>query len=408
MPSTGLFFINKEIKCLVLLNSLLHKYRLRDFGQGVSLMEGPRINIKASQSNNRRKKLNIQKIKNEYITSNKAVIDTNQDNNILGNTNNNRMEKADVISGNDFVPDNKYYKKENNIRNDIYINKKNQYSKHKKKNRRRNKIKINTQIIKTIGTGVGAIATGMIFGYIILSFLFGTGNEEPLTVNRSNNTEFINPENNNILPIGQVISEQTIYLIQAGVFSNYSGAEAIVSQQKSLGKSAVVKQEESYYVFFGISDSKEQANLLKDLLVLDGKDLYVKEYILSERSFNMEESTFLIFSNFINTGQEIVEELSEASIQALVNPQYKIDYDQIQITHQTLLLDIQSLKTSLEAEDLLVEQELVKNMSDQINYAVAALNAYKKNPNTQYLWNIQELLIKYELYYEGYVKKTDI
>ncbi|MGD9677324.1 MAG: SPOR domain-containing protein [Vulcanibacillus sp.] len=352
-------------------------------------MDRPKINIRAWQPIDRRKKVDISKLKKQSIFVDKKIYGEFEDS----------YQPEIIIPKNNTAQHNRYYKQEDNIGNDFYINK----HKHKKKKT----TFFNIRVVKTIGIGIGAIVTGVLLGYIVLNLFVGNNQQEPLIIVPSNNSQIVNYNDNIQTIAGQVIHEQRTYLIQAGVFSNISGAEAIVKKQKDLGRTAVIKQDNSYYVFVGISNSKEQANLLKELLVFEDADLYTKEYIISSREFNMEDSTFTIFYNFINKGQELVSILSEDSIQALVNTQYKINYDEIQKTHQEFLLDIQTLKAALEEENLTVEKDLVQNMSDQINYAIAAVNAHKKNPNSQYLWNIQELLIKYELYYEGYVKKVE-
>lgn len=260
----------------------------------------------------------------------------------------------------------------------------------------------NKKIFKIVTTSVGAIATGMLLGYFMLNFFATTIENMETSITNSSNNNQVSIADNNQVSAGQTFNGRTIYILQAGVFSNISGAEAIVSKLQDMGKAAVIQSSDSFYVYIGVSNIKDNAALLKELLISEDIDVYAKEYQIPKKSFNMSDTSFLTFSNWISVGNQIVTSLSEQTTLALVNNGYKIDFNSLQKLHQEFLLDVQSLKTSLAEENLDNELELVNDMSDQIYYSISAMNAYDKNSNNNYLWDIQELILNYELLYNNF------
>ncbi|WP_181482145.1 hypothetical protein [Tepidibacillus sp. HK-1] len=66
----------------------------------------------------------------------------------------------------------------------------------------------------------------------------------------------------------------------------------------------------------------------------------------------------------------------------------------------------QVLTGLLTQDNQLNEQNIVQKMTEQMNYAITALNAYKKNPNPQYAWKIQEALMNYKMNYQSIFPKV--
>lgn len=378
-------------------------------------MDKPIINVRAFQpSDNRRnseKKLEPPSIDKNTDDSSEIIIHDYKDKKIFREEmtsvpdNNEENEEQDEERNDTSIFDkyhnsnyliNKITEKSNDCSNyyQEYLAKKNKVKKQTKFD--------NSKILKMFITSIGAIGTGIIIGYLMLQFF--TTTIEGFDVNKNNISygTLFTSENNNLVSTGQTIDKRTVYFLQAGVFSNLSGAEAVVSKQHELGKAAVIQSADSYSVFVGLATMKDNADAFKGLFIMDNTDVYAKEYQIPEKKFSMSEESFAIFANWVNVGEQIVASLSEQSILALINSEYEIDYQQLQKLHQQFLLDVQNLKTNLNDENLGKEWELVNGMADQIYYAISAINAYEKNPNDKYLWDIQELLISYELIYSQF------
>lgn len=271
----------------------------------------------------------------------------------------------------------------------------------KKLNFRPNSI-LNLNIIKTLTAALGAVLTGMVFGYLILNYFVQPmfNDSASLNTNSQNNTNNIitNENNNQITNSQSTIPEQTIYLIQAGVFTELAGAESIVTEQKNLGRSAVITGSGPYFVYVGMGTTKDNAIKIKDTLT-QGSDFYVKEYIIPEYQANVSESTFKALSEFFTSGDELAEALSSSVSITLVDKNTEINYEEILRMHQRFLLEAQELRAILESDNLVSEQDVINQLINEMDYAIKALNSYKKSSNPQYLWSIQENLIKYKLKY---------
>lgn len=273
----------------------------------------------------------------------------------------------------------------------------------KKSKKRKIQFLFHPQLLKSVGAGAGAILTGMLIGYIMLYYFVPVLFQQDLTTGESNieNVQ-TNTGDTEIqdLPV-QVIPMKTIYLLQAGVFSDLTGAQSMVAEHKNNGHAAVIAGEGPYHIFVGMSSTKEDAVKLKELF--GGTEIYVKAYEIPQYQGKMSDQTYKAFSDCLAAGNEMVSLLSRDSVQRLETSQYSIGYEQIQNLHQQFVLNVQALKKALEQENLVEEQKVVETMAQQLDYAMMALNAYKKNANDLYLWNIQELLINYEMSYEGLV-----
>lgn len=319
-------------------------------------------------------------------------------------------------------PDDKVFERTENITQNLYgpiyvaddsqydywdRNNRSSYSNASKRPRKKSKKKIqflfHPHLFKSISAGAGAIITGMLIGYILLYYFVPALFQQDLTTNESNveNVQSNTGDHESQdLPV-QVIPMKTIYLLQAGVFSDLTGAQSMVAEHKNNGQAAVIAGEGPYHIFVGMSSTKEDAEKLKELF--GGTEIYVKAYEIPQYQGKMSDQTYKILSECLAAGNDMVSLLSRESVQRLENPQYSIGYEQIQNLHQQFVLSVQALKKALEQDDLIEEQKVVETMAQQLDYAIMALNAYKKNANDLYLWNIQELLINYEMSYEGLV-----
>jgi len=274
--------------------------------------------------------------------------------------------------------------------------------KHKK---RKKTLSILSEWVHSILAGVGAIITGVFIGYMMLHYFV------PFIFQQQPTGSIPMQTNENTLPPivveqqTRVISAQAFYLLQAGVFSDYHGAQTTMSMQKNDGRAAIIAGEGPYHVFVGLSFTKENAEMLKEILASQGMEIYIKAYTIPTFTEEMSKKTFDLFFKWLDTGNKMAQVLSKQSIQALDNANTEIDYEQLQQLHQQFLLDKQTLLKALAEKELTTKQKTVQKMAEQMEYAMMALNAYKKNPNPLYLWNIQDLLLNYEMDLEALAKK---
>jgi len=374
------------------------------------MMDGPKINLRAWEPLEKRKKKaeakqksrneeqNAHNAKDHYAIESKKTAPNYYEykfNKDLKEQKDNSEQKDNIEQPNYKIDQPKY-----NIEIIDKINKK--YN--KSRGRHSSNSNNGSNLVKFVLAGIGAIFTGIVFGYILLHyFLQPIFNEESSNIN-SQNSSYISINNNQPTTSQMFYPSETIYLIQAGVFSEISGAEVIANEQKQLGRAAVVSGDGPYHVFIGIGRTKEEAVQIKNMIDQENA-FYVKEYLLSEYNFTGgTEQDFSTIYSFLAAGDKLTELLSQGTSLALLNSINTFNYDEIEKAHQQLLLEAQNVKLKLNSENYIQQQEIIDSLTTDLYYAVTALNAYKKNPNTQYLWSIQELLIKYELKYQELTK----
>ncbi|WP_339059928.1 hypothetical protein [Tepidibacillus marianensis] len=253
---------------------------------------------------------------------------------------------------------------------------------------------LNSQLGKTIGVGIGAIATGILFGFILLHFFITPmmiGNDSIQT-----NTNLTEPGGTN----GVVIPQKVVYFLQSGVFTDKTGAKTAVADLKKVGKAAVVKEGSPNHVFVGMAIDKTQGQTLVDVLKAGGQTTYLKPYTLKEYQSNMSTGTFQNFYSWTNTGDQMVQWLSSNSIALIKDSKATVKDQDIQKLHQQFLNEAQGVQNQLAKEGKTKEQQTVKLMADHMTYAITAFNEYRKTASEQYLWNVQNSLMDYELIYE--------
>jgi len=252
---------------------------------------------------------------------------------------------------------------------------------------------LNQSLGKTISVGISAIATGILFGFILLHFFI-----TPMMVGSDaiqTNSSVPQPAGN-----GVVIPQKIVYLLQSGVFSEKTGAETAAADFKKGGKAAVVKEGSPNHVFVGIAIDKTQGQSLVDVLKAEGQTTYLKPYTIKEYQSTMSSETFQDFYSMINTGDHMIQWLSTTSISLIRDAKATVQDQEIQKLHQQFLNEVQTVQNQLTKKGKTSEQQIVKKMADQMNYAITSFTEYRKTTSTEYLWNVQNSLMEYVIAYE--------
>ena len=267
----------------------------------------------------------------------------------------------------------------------------------RKKNKRIS-FQFNSQLLKTVAAGVGAIITGMVLGTLLLYYVVNPffGDQE----NTSMNSPIAVAEQNNSGTASLAISEQVIYVLQAGVFSDRVGAETALAEQKKNGMNGSIIGNGPFHLFVGMTMAKENGVAIANALKEKGIEIYVKEYPINSFKGNLSEETYTSFSKWIQTGEQLVTTLASQTGESISTDKSTIDFTVIQKQHQQFLLDTQALAPLLQQEQLTEQEKVVNEMVKQMNIAIQALAAYQKNPNLVYLWDIEAGLLNYKMQYQ--------
>ncbi|ANE47164.1 hypothetical protein SY83_13815 [Paenibacillus swuensis] len=271
---------------------------------------------------------------------------------------------------------------------------------------------------KIFGSVTAAIATGALFGYVVLSLFNPDSNMNLLNPmnsfgnaatqkNDNTNTTTQNPAANNISGANKPTEAtagtleaawpaRTYYVLQNGVFSTLEGAETAKEDLKQKGYAAAWEAGSQYTVFVGMTDTQEQAKSLGEQLKQDGLEVYAKAFELpavsrihwqggeSEAPGLYAEQSSKLAGQLAQWTQAHLQDAAPASLT-------DGEWSALKQSHETWT------KLASEASEGLPEagRKLMGQMNQSMNNAVMAMEQYRKQTSTSYLWQAQSALLQF-------------
>ncbi|AWB45728.1 sporulation protein [Paenibacillus sp. CAA11] len=255
---------------------------------------------------------------------------------------------------------------------------------------------------KLAGSIMGAVITGCLFGYVVLS-LFNQDVGLPLPGFMSAQTA----DKEAAVPVLGGISEeasvtvqlpqQTYYFLQYGVFSNPQGVEQAQKELQAAGIAAAPDRTDSRRVYAGISTDREQAKLLSGQLKADGVNLILHEVTLPEQarvSFQGDEAQL---EQFMKNSSELIDQLSAISSSLLMRnspeaPSPEL-LQKIAASHERFTEEAAEIRGKFGASAAVLAEALEQEM----NSSMEALEQFKRNGSKAHLWEIQESVMRFVL-----------
>lgn len=256
---------------------------------------------------------------------------------------------------------------------------------------------------RALATVAGAVATGALFGYLVLTLFTG----EPLFPAKSGGEQAVLPQvqapepapasgelqsgaadNGNSAPITAVVQtlpEETYYFLQYGVFQSADSLEAALAALKNRGLPAAADRSDGFRAYAGAAPSKEEAELLA--LQMPDVEVFIKPVTVQPvQAVIAAESGKL--DAFIASSHELARQLLRLSTFALQD-------DHPQPIEETELAALQEnhrlwLQTVPAASKLGVpSHQAGAAMIQAINEAMAHADDYNRKLSRYHLWGIQ-------------------
>lgn len=276
-----------------------------------------------------------------------------------------------------------------------------------------------TPWLKMIASVSGAIATGVLIGFFVLS-MFG-GDDVPngaaggaegagngaATVPAQTKTPGTDasgtsgtsgaaaPASSSSAAVSVNIAAQSYTLLQNGVFSNQQGADAAAAELKKKGLAAYVQPADMFYVYAGMAPSHDDALALSGLLKEQNMELFLKSLALPAATkirWSGEQGTAP--EQFFAQSRKLVETIgSFAAARLKEKTPSPIDDGTLQTVHaahQTWTGASGPFGAGLAEE----QKPALQKWTTAINTAVASIDEYKKNPSSAYLWGAQSSLMQ--------------
>ncbi|MDR0267750.1 SPOR domain-containing protein [Paenibacillus sp.] len=268
-----------------------------------------------------------------------------------------------------------------------------------------------TSLWKIIGTVTGAVVTGALFGFVVLSF-FKDGSGASVIPVKQNAESVKGPASGQVeavkaAPVTVHIKGHSYYMLQYGVFSS---KERVMQAQKELQQYGIAAGSDSDLenrVYAGISPDRERAKLLSNQLKARGVDLYVREVTLpaaSELKFGGGADTA---NQYFAVSSELVSKLSQLSAVLLCEETPSaLNADQTaEVTdlHSRWMEAMKSFQTGLGAED----EQFGAQLEQTMNSAVSAVTEYNRNVSKGLLWEVQSSMMKYVMHQKELIAKLE-
>jgi len=266
-------------------------------------------------------------------------------------------------------------------------------------------------------TVAGALATGALFGYILLALFTGStfknndvanidsvpaSGSDIVTVPSGENTNAALGEDQSSLPaagadttINLTGLEQTYYFVQYGVFSNTEGRDAALAQLSSKGAAAAsMKTEQGYRVYAGVAGDRNRAKLITNQLT--DLELYIKEITVpapqslpfsgdEKEAQQFFEQTAELVETLDNLALAQLEQSTLSSLSTAAAEAWQLKYERWGETADHLLQAMSKDDTGYER---------LESIMASIDGAAKALTEYNNRPSLDSLWSSQTALME--------------
>lgn len=268
--------------------------------------------------------------------------------------------------------------------------------------------------MKVFLTVAGALATGALFGYLLLSFFTGTPTwpnpaEESPSVQGAAGAK--QPSTSDSVPSapanGQAaeggapapaaavdMPEQTYYLLQYGVFGSAEGRDAALAELEAKGVAgAALSSAEDYRVYAGMSANRDDAAALKEQFG-GGVELYVKELkigAVKQLPFGGSGEELQRFLEQTNGLVAMLLKLANAQLEQAAPSSFSGNSSQAwRQAAKDWSAAADAVKGGLKDEN---SQQSFAKLAASVQSAIGQFEGYESNPSRVYLWKAQSSLM---------------
>ncbi|MBY7143251.1 SPOR domain-containing protein [Virgibacillus sp. NKC19-3] len=215
-----------------------------------------------------------------------------------------------------------------------------------------------------IVTTISAIAIGSILGVFMLRMFVGVDSDLTANNNAPAATIDAEDEDSNAERMTASMEQMNAYVLQGGVFSDETNAEAWVSNYEQAGFPGFIwEREGQFFLLLGLANTEEHAEQLASQLKEQEFDIYVKEWSTEEGEVDLTEEEHEWLQSFQENWQDELnalendEGLKVDNWEALMEnyPDDSEDLTDLQETLSGLRESTQAQTEELEAQHILLQ-----------------------------------------------------
>lgn len=275
---------------------------------------------------------------------------------------------------------------------------------------------------KVGGAVVGAVATGILFGTFLLNFFAGdsgtgdagvesAGGQPPivqsggLATGGESSAAATPPAPEGAADAGAEtppafasvdLPERRMWLLQNGKFETLDAARTLVDSMRGKGLAATIEQGDGFYVYAGVTSSRDAALRAGVKLQAAGVEVYVKPYELPPvQQVRWADGSADALSGYIGKGGGLVRMIGDLTLVHLEGAEAvameAATLEKVRAEHLALQEFQPSALAGLPAD----ARPILERMDGAARDAVMALGEYGAHPDHAYLWTAQSALMDY-------------
>ncbi|AGA58659.1 sporulation related protein [Thermobacillus composti KWC4] len=270
---------------------------------------------------------------------------------------------------------------------------------------------------RVIATVAGAVLTGALFGYLVMSLLVwqpGAPEQEETGIPPDEEANIglpaygVVPEEAGDSPdvsgspaVSQVPAVR-YYVLQYGVFSTEAGLAEALAQLQKAGYAAAADTADGFRAYAGIAESREAAEALA--AKLGGVELYVRPLEVPATDPAALEGQPGSAAEFMLRTNDLMRTMSGLSASLLAaggtNPIPSEAWDDWQTSHRSWTEAAEAVRKEVPAESG------PGRISDALRKAAEAFAAYRGKPAPEHLWDVQSALMEAAIAQRDWMRST--
>ncbi|MEI7025234.1 SPOR domain-containing protein [Paenibacillus sp. y28] len=278
-----------------------------------------------------------------------------------------------------------------------------------------------TPWLKIIASVTGAVATGALFGFFVLSMFASEPNDVQKTAEQLVRAPFTGSTGTGASAGGAAVKTEgeavpasaaaaagsaiavnlagnSYTVLQGGVFSNQQGAEALQADLRKKGLAAVTESGDKYTVYVALAPGRSEAQALSQLVQSKQQEVILKQLAIPAAAkirWSGKAQDSAAVSGFFAQGEKLMQQLSALTSKHLgqnaPGAPDETELKSAQAAHQTWIGAAAQMEAGIPAD----QKAGLQKMTQSLNSAVKALEEYKKSPSAALLWQAQSELIQY-------------
>ncbi|MDB5053465.1 MAG: sporulation protein [Bacilli bacterium] len=273
--------------------------------------------------------------------------------------------------------------------------------------------------IKIISTAAGAIITGVLLGYLIITLFSGSksaqsqktietsSDQKQAALPTAGQTTLNNTTTSSIADASKAVSlntdeamaitipARTYTFLQNGEFSTAQRAEKVQADLRSKGFAAVMELLDKYYIYVGIAADHDSALPLSQQMKSQKIEIYTKPYLLPAIHQIKWTGKTEAIQTYLAQADQLVQMLSGITM-------IHLDESELTPIEDTTVQSVTSAHAAWIGTSALVNaaasddvKPILQKMTNAMSTAKLSIDDYKKNPSFAMLWQTQTNLMQF-------------